>query len=390
MALILAALLIISSCGDDGLKDIIEIQQDTIPMWPQLGFDGRHSGNPHIDKIRINPVQNGIMEWIDTLNGLFSQNRTVQTIDSKGNIYYLGYGVSQVILKLNSLGQINWTKSSYDISAYTGLSLSADETRLYFGSNTQFVCLDSGGNNIWSLDQPSTNTKPIIGKDGTIFATLQDGMTAINPDGTIKWKYIDADAFINYPSSDIDGNIYFLSGMQLVKLDKNGSFLWSYDTQTNLDYSGAVLIDGFNNVYFLKQNGIVVSLDKKGNFRWQRDSISSQVFPAINSSNCIYTTKGKYVYCSNNDGNLIWSCEILPPVNNEHIEAYLAVDFEDNVYYITEYPLGISTAGSINRFGALRWYCSTIDDPMLGGPVLSPLGKLVFRPKYRPCLISIR
>ena len=77
-------------------------------------------------------------------------------------------------------------------------------------------------------------TSPTIGKDGTIFCGW-DKLYAVNPDGTVKWKYDPGSHNViegGTPCISADGTIYFgtrrepYNGGEIIAVDSNGAEKW--------------------------------------------------------------------------------------------------------------------------------------------------------------------
>jgi outer membrane protein assembly factor BamB len=76
---------------------------------------------------------------------------------------------------------------------------------------------DNPGKLKWAydiVDQPSTspeclNSSPAIGADGTTYACCDEFLYAVNPDGTLKWKFATGDVIqSSSPAIGSDGTIY--------------------------------------------------------------------------------------------------------------------------------------------------------------------------------------
>lgn len=135
---------------------------------------------------------------------------------------------------------------------------------------------------LWKLNLPAhaqDNASPVVGPDGTIYMPSEQGLFAVNPDGTLKWqKWTNGlgSTFIrSAPAVAPDGTVYvwkanFLSGGRLYALSPtNGNVLWSYFTggatygSPTIGPDGTIYIgsaaDGSNlranNVYAIKPDG---------------------------------------------------------------------------------------------------------------------------------------
>ena len=75
-----------------------------------------------------------------------------------------------------------------------------------------------------------TYASPALGEDETIYIGSTSGFHAVNPDGSIKWNYIDSDASFQYghPAIGADGTIYVPSGNKIIALNSDGTLKWEY------------------------------------------------------------------------------------------------------------------------------------------------------------------
>lgn len=383
---LLFLLIFFSSCEEDNPINILPIQPAYPPMWPQVGYDGRHSGNPNIPKVNQIPVQGNSIDWIDTIPNLNNLPRSITCIDSKGDIYFLENYADGSLYKIRSDGLIIWKVDTTNIPAFAGVSLSDDELRIYYSNGVNFNCRDTSGQLIWSIPNGS-GSKAAIGKDGIIYTKINGFMSAVSKDGILLWQNSAVDNR-SHAALDTDDNIYFVSNGNVLKLNKNGEMIWSYSANA-IDQ---VLIDGFNNLYFLNEvpfDYSLTSLSKDGILRWELDTITNFSTPAISRDNIIFTTRNKYIYAVDTSGTVQWRSLLLPEGLAEHIEPYLILDDEDNIYYLTQ-TSGFSTVASMSKDGGLRWFLKTVLDPILAGPVLSPLGKIIFQPKRMNCIVSVK
>jgi hypothetical protein len=383
----LLLLICIAITGCDGvITPINPSTTSTLPMWPQMGYDGRQSGNPFSPQVYIQPVNNGVVNWTYNVSSGALSDGSEFCIDSKGFVYYQDDRYNGSLYKFSPTGEIIWKKDSLTCFNYDGISLSEDETKiyLYIHSNSEFCCYDSSGNKMWSIFA-SYGFKPIIGEDGTIYTYLEK-FSAINPDGTIKWTCPHTNMIFGrcFNSMDKEGNIY-LSGEKIIKLNKNGAMLWTY-TFPSPGFTQAVLIDGYNNLYFIEYNSrSLYSLDKDGNLRWKlTDNYKS--IPAIGKKNIIYSASNDSIKAHNISGEMIWST---PALESKHaLPDYILLDGEENLYYILDGSELYAT--SLTKDGVRRWVFGANIGSVLPAPVLSPLGQFIFTPKRAFIIHSLK
>lgn len=141
---------------------------------------------------------------------------------------------------------------------------------------------------VWKFPLPAhalSNASPVVGPDGTIYMPSENGLFAINPDGTLKWqKWTGAFAATitrGAPAVAADGTaVYvwkanFLNGGRLYALNPgDGSVLWSvsvgdvsYGSPT-VGPDGTIYIAGFVGKPSGTQYGDVFAINPDGTLKW--------------------------------------------------------------------------------------------------------------------------
>ncbi|MEM2175649.1 MAG: PQQ-binding-like beta-propeller repeat protein, partial [Candidatus Micrarchaeia archaeon] len=89
-------------------------------------------------------------------------------------------------------------------------------------------------------------SSPAIGKDGTIYVGSWDNyLYAINPDGSLKWKFKTGDNVRSSPAIGKDGTIYVGSyDNYLYAINPDGSLKWKFKTGSSVYSSPAIGKDG--------------------------------------------------------------------------------------------------------------------------------------------------
>jgi outer membrane protein assembly factor BamB len=152
-------------------------------------------------------------------------------IDESGNIYIFTYGNTiGTLYSISNNGIINWEYKfnsinwhdpiiSKDGVIYIGLSL--DQTLCAFSKSGQKIWERELGNGLGSYP-------PNISRDGTIHVCLSNVLYALNPDGSIKWKYTPAEGnVVTTPAINKKGDLYInLSALRLASLNSEGKEHW--------------------------------------------------------------------------------------------------------------------------------------------------------------------
>ena len=94
------------------------------------------------------------------------------------------------------------------------------------------------------------DSSPAIDSDGTIYVGSEDGyrdgyLYAIDPDGSLKWKFETGGSVDSSPAIGSDGTIYVGSrGGYLNAINPDGSLKWEFKTGGRIDSSPAIGSDG--------------------------------------------------------------------------------------------------------------------------------------------------
>ena len=105
--------------------------------------------------------------------------------------------------------------------------------------------------------------------NNTIYIGSDDNYVyALNPDGTLKWRYQTGDIVFSSPAIDSDGVIYIGSEDNYVyALNPDGTLKWSYKTGDWVDSSPAVADDG--TIYVGSNDGYLYALNPDGTLKWR-------------------------------------------------------------------------------------------------------------------------
>lgn len=354
---------------------------DTSPIWPMPGYNSRNTSSPYAPDAVMNPVANGTLGWLYTFPSGDYSDGSEFCVDSRGFIYYLHQiNPHGALYKFSPDGQVVWKKDSLNQWNYAGISLSKDETQIYFvafkpGTGDRLYCHDSSGAENWIISNAEVCI-PAVGKDGTLYTFLQNGLSAISPNGGILWTNTSLRGmYYSKIMIDRDDNIYtFAQNSVLVKTDKSGTLIWQ---KSYSKASAGLVMDGFGNIYFVGySDNKLYCLNQLGETKWTKSGASPYSSPVITSKNDIIVSMGFGVESFDTSGAEKWRCK---PFINLFSSEGLLLDDADNVYYIGDgnYIL----AGSISSTGSKRWEVSTVMSGSLPPPVLLPQGRMVVAPK---------
>ena len=155
---------------------------------------------------------------------------------------------------------------------------------------------------------------PGIGYDGTIYVGARDHyISAINPDGTLKWRSnLGGRAQYKSPSIDSDGTIYLgVEGPYLSALNPDGTRKWQYRAGSDYHHSPAIGHDG--TLYTANGEGFVHAISPDGQGLWTQYIGLSPHFVALDTEGNLYVGThshdniSNYLYALDPNGSIKWT-----------------------------------------------------------------------------------
>jgi hypothetical protein len=211
-----------------------------------------------------------------------------------------------------------------------------------------------------------------VGMDGTIYTGSEAAIKAFNPNGTLKWTFVQNPmAFILLgPNVGPDGNIYAVAteGIGIFSLTPAGVLRWTqpetYD-RLIVDYQEVVFgPNGANQQMYFLANNHLKALRLDGSLVFSNSASGNQ--PAVGPDGSLYTTYtalGAYTPA----GSVKWS--FTGVINN----AATAPDVgPDGVVYFVH---NLGTLYAVNPNGTERW--RQVTSEIMGDPIVSPLNSMV-------------
>jgi outer membrane protein assembly factor BamB len=168
--------------------------------------------------------------------------------------------------------------------------LSADITALPVGDasnpdkiDAALYSLDSSGNLKWALDSigwmapiPNSGFTPAIAADGTIYVNGRYALFAVNPGGTIKWKY-------DFPLID--------NTVQSGARETTGSHRSAPSVATD----GTVYVNAARGGHeHTEVEGDLFAFGPNGNLKWRTYDVGGTAAPVIDRDGTIYSAIGRY------------------------------------------------------------------------------------------------
>jgi len=214
---------------------------------------------------------------------------------------------------------------------------------------------------------------PVIGSDGTIYIGSEDNsFYAVNPDGSLKWKYTTEGVIPGSAAIGSDGTVYVGSAdCKLYALNPDGTLKWSYTTGGTL--YAPVSIGPEGTIYFGTSNTkMIYALNPDGTLKWSY-TLGGNInkgCPAVSPDGTIYIgTTDKKLYALNPDGTLKWSY-----TTGGNIYTASAAIGSDGTLVFGSYDKKLY---ALNPDGTLKW-SYTAGGTIYGSPVIDSDGTIYF------------
>ncbi len=186
---------------------------------------------------------------VNILQTILDTNGTYYTIES-------GQGKAPAIVAYasNSIKQWSFTPPRGAQNLVLG-----NDNKLYFRDMTNLYAVDkTTGQQVWTVEIPSTGTSPgnfpsvSIDKDGVIYTNGLNEISAVNPNGEIKWtRYINQN-ITSFIKIDKEGRLIFITGTKVRAYDKDGNEIWGKYIEN----------DKVGNIELLDNDQLLVSTNK--------------------------------------------------------------------------------------------------------------------------------
>jgi outer membrane protein assembly factor BamB len=270
---------------------------------------------------------------------------------------------------------IIWTVDMED-GIFSGPVIGEDEN-LYFGSYyvnaDYFYSYSLDGNFLW-VYKTGSNRPPqsgiVIDSNNTIYFGSRDSyLYALNPDGTLKWKYETSGFIVQevIPNIDLQGNIYVTNFIfdppepdrgELYSIKPDGTLNWKIMYDNGFAFRSPVFSPDGNTIYIAGVDSNLFALNLDGSIKWKFSCGVIKRAPMIDSNGNIYftpTQEPQYFYSLKPDGSIRWQYEL--PLGT-FIYSIPTIDQEGNLYSI-----GLDTTCcpyhwklfSLRYDGAFRW-----------------------------------
>lgn len=181
-----------------------------------------------------------------------------------------------------------------------------------------FVAINPNGTLQWRYRTEGLiwNMCPSIAEDGTIYICSWDGyLHAVNPNGTRKWRFFTNNEIVSDPAISEDGTIYFGTlwgtggGGKIFAVNPDGSEKWRYKTGYSIISDPAIGDDG--TIYIGSSDDYLYAMNPNGTLKWRfKTGDWVRAPPSIAEDGTIYISSyDDYLYALYPNGTLQWKTE---------------------------------------------------------------------------------
>jgi hypothetical protein len=223
----------------------------------------------------------------------------------------------------NPNGTTNWVFPYVGPGYNCGPAIGVDGT-IYIpcqwtNSQAKLVAIAPNGIAKWSYDLSSPFTWPTVGPDGTVYLLNK----AIAPDGTLRWSFPPGYESYSWRAIARDGGLYYFSDQGVTALWPNGTIKWACSFAS---YYGQIVVGSAGSLFFSYSTNLY-ALSPDGTTNWAYNAEEGLGPPSIDNGGHILVPGYTNVYCLNTDGSLRWKTPLgATPLN------WPVVGPEGNIY----------------------------------------------------------
>lgn len=233
-------------------------------------------------------------------------------------------------------------------------------------------------------------SSPAIGSDGTIYIGSYDGfLYAINPDGSLKWRFFTEHNSQIYGSPTVDStgshDVIYVGTRHISKpYDKNylyainydGTQKWKFHPGSWLESSPAIGSD--RTIYIGCTDTYLYAINPDGSVKWKFSAgrehhIGSS--PSIGSDGTIYFGTHKAFYAITDGGNFAikkWDIYF-----GDWISSSAAISSDNKTVYVGAFNNSKKVYAINTNNGSIKWEFTT-GDKVYSSPAISADGKTIY------------
>jgi outer membrane protein assembly factor BamB len=244
-------------------------------------------------------------------------------------------------------GLEKWRFQTHIAGVDSGAVVTDDDTIIFGSKDYHIYALNPNGTLKWKYKTGGQIfSDPAIAADGTIYITSCDHrLYALNPSGTLKWKFNTGEIVSASPVIADDGTIYIgHSQGRVFAISPNGTELWHYDLTNDIYGSAALGLDG--SIYIGSWDNRLYALNPNGTLQWYFPTGNHvKGIPSVAPDGTIYFGSWDgYLYALYANGTMHWRCKVGSGTETTPALA------EDGTIYV-----GGDALYAVNPNGTIRW-----------------------------------
>lgn len=273
-------------------------------------------------------------------------------------------------------GELRWRR---DLGGPIYSTAALADGRVYVGSDADFFfAIDAAdGEVIWHLrTDDDADTGIAIAPDGTLVFGAGSDVFAVDPEGTVRWRFRTGLKIFSSPAIDDDGTIYIGSqDDHLYAIAPDGRMRWRYHARDDVDGSPVIGDDG--TIYVGSDGERVHAVRRDGTRRWSADvegDVRAPVGLGLDGTvyASVFAPRPRLVALDADTGDERWSFATSASDSGGNVSSGALVDRDGNLYFGADDDF----VYSLDPRGRMRWFFrahGNIDSE----PVLSPEGLLI-------------
>ena len=349
--------------SDGGLQD---------SAWPMFHHDTKHTGRSPFGPAGNWPVEkwNFKMQYSCISSPAIDENGTL----------YIGTDSHDGLFAINPDGTEKWRANIGN--ADSSPAIGSDGT-IYCGSNHgTLYAINSNGTQKWEVHIGAgwAFSSPLIDENNMIYCASTDShvLSAVYPNGTIKWNFYAEDRIYCSPALDENGIIYIGSNDgYLYSVLPNGTMNWKYYCGGRLGVAEVSIGDN-GMIYCGATSGYLYALYSNGTLQWKvKTGWIGGSCPAIANDGTIYVGDQDYqrIYAIAPNGTIKWFFQ-----TQDDVLSSPAIDKNGIIY-------GCSYDGyiyAINPNGSLKWKFEAGKEGIESSPIIGEDGTIYIAGIFPP------
>ncbi|MFP4001233.1 MAG: PQQ-binding-like beta-propeller repeat protein, partial [Thermoplasmata archaeon] len=251
---------------------------------PVIGEDGAiYTGTATGKFHAIDP--NGTIEWTFETETPIGHS---PNIGHDGTIYFTS---ENALYALNPDGTQRWNYSSGSFPLTRASPAIGEDGTIY----VDHLAFYPNGSVKWDVPARAS-LAPAVDEDGTIYLASNEVLTAVQPNGTVKWRYSSNEDIFSAPAIGKDGTIYLATSNDFRAINRNGTLRWKHSEGSYYENSPATGGDG--TIYIASMHGKFYAFNENGTIQWEKHiDEGSKPYryrsPVIDSNGRVYIQQNK-------------------------------------------------------------------------------------------------